>query len=325
MPEVSNRIAAIGLKWALFWSIIFCGISAYGGEWQWEAGSWREGRDLSDPSYERFTRAMELFREKTPTALARAQGSFAHLAKDEENPYWFESRLMLGACLLERGELEKSYKVLKGLLKDSPPPKVKEAALDAEVQIAEAYLSGVKKKVFGIRAFDSFSRAMRILREVLAADPNGRLARAVQIRMADSYYSRGNYLEAGLAYDVFLRRFSDDPAGSYCQLRLIQCRLKESRGANYDPVPYEESRDALKKSTKEQDPDLREEAERLLKEVRRTLAEKDFLIAEYYLKSKKPQAAAHYYRRVLAIYPDTIWAGKAEEQLATVTGESQGE
>jgi len=324
--EGFERATGSGLKFVFAGAIIFYVLSAYGSDWQWEGESWKKTQDISNPFYQRFQNAMELFQEKTPKALAGAEKAFALLAKEEENPYRFESRLMQGTCLFERGEPEKSYKVLKNLLKDSPPPKVRQAALDLEVQIAEAYLSGMKKKVFGIRAFDSFGRAMRILTEVLEQEPTGKSAPGVQMRIADAYYSRGNYLEAGLAYNIFLKRFPDNPERGYCQLRLVLCRLKESRGAEYDPVPYEESRDMLKRLIKEEeDATLRKQAEGLLKEVRSALAQKDFSIAEYYLKSGKPQAATGYYKRVVKIYPDTAWGRKAEEQLAKMATESQGE
>ncbi|QQR68193.1 MAG: outer membrane protein assembly factor BamD [Candidatus Brocadia sp.] len=53
----------------------------------------------------------------------------------------------------------------------------------------------------------------------------------------------------------------------------------------------------------------------MIQEIRVIEAEREYNIGEFYLRRKKPVAAAMYFGYVINDFPDTIWAEKADEKI----------
>ena len=58
-----------------------------------------------------------------------------------------------------------------------------------------------------------------------------------------------------------------------------------------------------------------EDAKRLIEEIRIIEAEREFNIGDFYLRRKKPAAAAMYFEYVKRDFPGTIWAERANERI----------
>lgn len=58
-----------------------------------------------------------------------------------------------------------------------------------------------------------------------------------------------------------------------------------------------------------------EDAKKMIQEIRVIEAEREYNIGEFYLRRKKPVAAAMYFGYVINDFPDTIWAEKADEKI----------
>ena len=295
--------------------IIIEGYATSGEEWRWEEGSWKkEPPRVTDRLDQEWQEALALYNAKSYESASKR---FLRLQKEEKNRYWFNARLMRAMCFLELGELEEAYKGFHKLLEDAPPEEIREGVLEGEMRIARQYLSGTKLKALGMRVFDGFDRAARILKEVADRDRSGLLAPEALLALGDGYFKRGDFLESALSYETLVKRFPSDERRMKAELYLTICRLKESRGPAYDPAPYIESRDALedflqKYGTREEAP----MAQELLKEVKETLAEQEYRVAQYYKRAKRPEAARRYLQSLVDNYADTTWGKKAEKELA---------
>ena len=58
-----------------------------------------------------------------------------------------------------------------------------------------------------------------------------------------------------------------------------------------------------------------EDAKRMIEEIWIIEAEREYNIGEFYLRRKKPSSAAMYFEYVIADFPGTIWAERANERI----------
>jgi outer membrane protein assembly factor BamD len=138
-----------------------------------------------------------------------------------------------------------------------------------------------------------------------------RIAEA-RLMLGDVYYDRGDYLTARAEYTRFLDRYAGSPGSAEAALgvcrSLSHLAPTPERDQGYTQEAITSCRNVVIdfSGTPES-----AEAARISNELRYTLAEKEFLNAEFYYRRKLWDAAIKYYEFVATLYPESEFAPQA--------------
>lgn len=234
----------------------------------------------------------------------------------ESHPLWPEVRLASAEALIGRREYHKAHIVLQELLARFGGTALTSEALRLEFIIAEAYLSGVKRKIWGIPLLSGEDVAFRILDEISANYPESRLAELAIKTKANHLFKNGEHALAELEYDRLLR---DYPQSRYHQVALRRSAdaiMASFAGVDYDEAALVEAQERYREFLLRypQDPD-RDDIERFLSAIDAARAEKEFSVGEYYERTNHLGSAIFYYQLVRDDWPETSAATKAIARL----------
>jgi len=211
---------------------------------------------------------------------------------------------------------DKAHATLQAFLNEFGGMALTDEALRLEFEVAEAYLSGVKKKVWGIFPVSGVDEGYKILDEISSDHTDSRLAELAIKTKADHMFMSGEHALSEIDYSRILR---DHPQSRYHQYALG--RSAEAALASFAGVEYDE---AALIEAEERYNDYRsryrvaadgEGVSAILTSLRESRAEKGFSIAQYYERTNHPGSAIFYYRSLRTQWPDTIAASKATERL----------
>ena len=183
-----------------------------------------------------------------------------------------------------------------------------------------------------------------------------------KLRIADDFYSRKKFTQAGMEYKDFLAVFAGDERSDYAQfmqaesyrgakeyaLASVEYRIliADYGYSEYiDDAFFLEGLCAFKmtqRSERDQtqsyvalarierflqifpDSPRREEALQVRDEIHAVLGKKSYQSAKLYFRAKHYGAAEIYFRKVVEAYPDTEWAGRSWYYIGYI-GQSKGE
>ena len=170
---------------------------------------------------------------------------------------------------------------------------------------------------------DTFGHAVRIYDRMRLDDPTGKLADDATIAAANANFTKGNYEKADQYYSDLRTHFPSSEHQFNAHYLGIQAKLRGYRGARYTGEALEET-DKLIQQVRRQFPqqarEHEQELDRAAREVRYLLAEREWLMAQYYTRRQEYGAARFYYDIVLKDYRDTPFADQAREEVGKLAG-----
>jgi outer membrane assembly lipoprotein YfiO len=224
--------------------------------------------------------------------------------------------LLTARALYASGDRIKAFYYCDELLDTYPESPFYQSAIELQYQIADAYLSGYKGKVLGLRVADMSDEAIEMLFRIQQRSPGSRLAEQALLRTADHYYAKGDYDLAGDAYAAYARGYTRSPEASRVRLRQAWAYLAQFRGLRFDATPVIDARAQLNDLLASNPELAREEnVPQLLDRIDSTLAQKAMGTADYYRRSGQPRAAAYLYNSLIEAYPESPEAEKAKAAL----------
>lgn len=251
---------------------------------------------------------------KTRGALSAVDGFIEKYG--ETDPSFPEVLIAKAEARLARRDFYKAYEVLEEFLSRFGGLALTDEALRLEFVIAETFLAGAKRKLWGIPVLSGEDVAFQILDEISAAYPESSLAELAVKTKADYLFSRGEHALAELEYTRLMR---DHPQSRYHRFAMLQtgeAALASFRGVEYDEASLIEARerfsDYLARWPGSYD---RERIGALLETIGEQQAEKELSIGAYYERTDHVTSAVYYYRSVIDNWPDTIAAAKATRRL----------
>lgn len=219
-------------------------------------------------------------------------------------------------ALIGRRDYDKAHKVLQAFLAQYDGIAQTPEALRLEFIVAEAYLGGVKRKLWGLAILSGEDVALRILDEIFTGHPESRYAELAVKRKADHFFDTGQFR---LAEDEYARLIRDYPRSQYLRLawrRAAEAALASFGGVEYDEAAlieaeerYREYQSRFPTEAAEEDVDL------ILYRITELRAEKEYAIGAYYERTDHLSSAVFHYRLVRTNFPDTIASGKAVLRL----------
>lgn len=237
------------------------------------------------------------------------------LERNSDDDRYYEAEYLRGETYFESGDYWKAVTRFQTVAENSAG-ELFHIANERCVDVARAFLSGQKRilwKVFRLPAYDD---GIEILDRVWEREPGTRLGEFALKVKADYYFDRG---DMDLAQDEYANLVLQYPSGRYVQpamLRTAEAAEAAFPGVKYDDRPLIEAEERYRQfqGTFPAYAERENVAERL-EGIRQQRAEKDLVIARWYERWRRPDAAQYYYRRILADWPDTLAEAEARARL----------
>ena len=238
------------------------------------------------------------------------------LVEHGDSPACEEAMNLAGQALINRGRYWDAYKWFERQISSYPNGAFFERALNREYLIADAFLNGRKRRALKIFRVPADEDGIEMLTRISTHAPGTKIAERSLLRVADFHFHRRQYVEAVDVYDEFIESHPQSGRRSYAMLQAAKSYLLSFRGVKWDDAPLLDARkrfevfaQAFPRAAE------RENIAGILKNIHVTLGHKVYHTARFYERTKHPQAAAFYYRKVIREYPDTHWAQSARGRL----------
>jgi outer membrane assembly lipoprotein YfiO len=241
-------------------------------------------------------------------------------------PRYPEALYLKGTAYLERGLYKESHEAYQALLNDFPASPYAEDALSGDFRVAEQYLAGKRKRVWGgLLWFRDREGGVTILDEIIANYSDTPLAEMAQMAKAEYYYGRGDFELAESEYATFARNYPRSRWHGRALLMSARSALARFPGVKFDDAALIEAQERFQQFQREY-PAMAEQqgTATTLKEIASTRADKTLDIGKFYQKTGHPQAAKFYYREITIRWPGTPASIEARRRL-TALGEPAGD
>ncbi|MFQ5495341.1 MAG: hypothetical protein ACE5EX_08150 [Phycisphaerae bacterium] len=215
-----------------------------------------------------------------------------------------------------RGRYYKAHQTLQQILSRFPASSQTGEALRLEYTIAETFLSGVKRRLWGLRILSARDTAFEVLDQISTDHPESRLGELSLKTKGDHLFAEGEYELAELEY---ARLLHDYPATQYHRFalrRVADAALAGFAGVEYDDAALIEADERFREyRTRYPLEAKREGVGLILDDLQEKRAEKAFRIGRYYERTQHLSSAVYYYRSVRLGWPDSIAAVKATRRM----------
>jgi tetratricopeptide (TPR) repeat protein len=202
-------------------------------------------------------------------------------------------------------------------------PKFFEEAIEYKFKIAQHYHKGAKKHILGMENMPKWvpagEEAISIYDEVITALPHHELAVQALFGKAQLLLKHEEFKSSIETFQVLIRRFPKHPlaAESYigvCQVYLVQSQ-KEYPDQDFLDLALINLRRFRANFPGD---DKIAIAEKMMLDMKEVYASDLYDTGRFYERTKKPHAAAIYYTRILAKYPETKVSEFANKRLGRI-------
>lgn len=205
------------------------------------------------------------------------------------------------------------------LIRKHPESSEYVTAIEREVDIAQAYLEGKRKKFLGLplRIESSRTTAEELLVRAQERMPGSRLAERAAIMLADYYYRVRDLDLSAEMYDIFLTNFPNSQYRRRAMRNRIYANIASFKGPEYDGLALLESRLQIQQFAREYPADAERAflTDALIARIDESTATQQLRAAEWYIKNDDDPAAAFTLRRLLREQPGTVAAARAIQIL----------
>jgi outer membrane protein assembly factor BamD len=151
--------------------------------------------------------------------------------------------------------------------------------------------------------------ARQYFRRVIDAFPQSQYQPEARIALADSYLEQGgpgNAILAVAAYREFLTLYPSAPRAAYAQFQAAEAYFRQMNNPDRDQTPTLQALDEYQRLLDVYpNSEYVERARERIQECRQTLARSEFMVGQFYQKTRKAwRAAIGRYERLLRQYPD---------------------
>lgn len=234
----------------------------------------------------------------------------------QSDPLYGEAMIAKAEALAGRREYYKAYVTIEALLAEFDDAALISEALRLEFVIAEAYLAGAKRKLWGIPLLSGEDVAYRILDDITTDHRDSRLAELAIKAKAEHMFRKGDHELAEVEYARLMREHTQSRYYPLALRRSAEAALAGFSGVDYDQAALVEAADRYSEYRVR----FPMRAERagvgpILDGIRETHAEKEYSIGAYYERTGHFGSAVFYYHWVREHWPETVAATKAATRL----------
>jgi outer membrane protein assembly factor BamD len=177
----------------------------------------------------------------------------------------------------------------------------------AEVMYQRAMNELQKKRGFPwIFTGTDYGTVLKLLKEIQLRYTFSPYSTLAELRTADTYFKKGEFEQASIEYEDFIKRHPSHEETPYATFRLGLSHYKQMRSYDRDPT---NTRETIKWFNlflqRYPDSTLRSEAEKMINECHERLARREIYIGNFYENRKNHKAAVERYKVVVDQYANT--------------------
>ncbi len=295
-----------------------CWVNAAFAYWIWtpKTGKWVNPRYAAkDNPQEQLDWAMSFYMaKKYPEAIKE----FKKLIKSYPNSSQAcDSQYFIGASLEETSKFYEAFLAYQKVIDIYPYTQKVEEVIEKEYRIGELYFAGHKDKFLGLDMYSSLDRALEIFQKVVDNAPYGKYAAASQYKVGIILRQLGRFDESKQA---FLKLAKNYPESTFAQEAKYQIGLAGYKTAPKTDYTQEETDSSIKEIREfikiNPESPLREDADRMLSDMKSKKAESLYKTAQFYERRKQFRSALIYYEDIVKDFSDTSWAAKSLERIS---------
>ncbi len=284
--------------------------------WIWtpKSGKWVNPKNLpKDNPKEQFAYALAFFDNNK---YEEAKREFRKLLKAyPKSAEAAESQYYLGLVEEKQGKLYEAYLAYQMVIDKYPFSERIGQIIEQEYKIAEKFMSGEKRKAFGID-LPVDNPAIEIFGKVVENSTYGPLAPKAQYKLGLVLKGLLRYYEAEEEFNKVVSRYPDSEWASAAKFQIATCRASLSKGSAYDQGAAQEAKERFEIFAKEHpDAVLSLEAEKNISQIRDKEAEANYNIGRFYEKQEIFESAKIYYNDIINNYTNCPWAKEAAVRL----------
>lgn len=212
-----------------------------------------------------------------------------------------EARFRQAQLLDQKGEIEDAFEAYDEFLQRYPGSPQYTAALNRQASMAQAAAEGdVKSSFLGLKTKLSLDKTVEMLGKVRDHAPKSQAAAKAQFTIGEAYQSKKKYKEA---IDAFRKLVNDQPNCAQAPealFRVGQILMENAERGNQNQANLDLAREAFNDYLIQYPGHSRNaEARKLIDKLGTRDLQRSFDIAEFYLKSGRPESAKVYYRDIV--------------------------
>ncbi|MFN7170752.1 MAG: outer membrane protein assembly factor BamD, partial [Candidatus Omnitrophota bacterium] len=245
---------------------------------------------------------------------------FKNLIKHYPNaPQACDAQYFIGRAYEEKGRFYEAFQAYQKVIDLYPYTQKVEEVIEREYRIGELYFTGHKDKFLGMNLVPPQERALEIFQKVVENAPYGQYAPPSQYKIGIILRNLGRFEEAKQAFLKLEKNYPDSEFAKEAKYQIGLSGYKISPKSEYT----QEETDASIKEVEEfllTNPHsaLKEDAEKVLNDLKNKKAESLFKTAQFYERQKYFDSAILYYEEIIKNFPNTSWAAKSLEQISII-------
>ena len=251
----------------------------------------------------------------------RARQEFRKLLKAyKDSPQAPEAQYYLGRCEEEQGDYDKAFLEYRKTIQVYPSTIRFDEILEREYRIANSFLSGKKRQLFGIAALlPARGKAVEILQAIVEDGPFSEYGLLAQYKLGEAHLALKDYEQAVSAFEQVVTRYPNAPLVDKARFQIAIASLRGTFRAGYDQSSTDLAIQELAVFIREYpQSDLVTEAKERVTGLREQRAEHDYQVGQFYERRQHPHAAITYYEAILERFAETSWASLAAERLTAL-------
>lgn len=244
-----------------------------------------------------------------------------HMLKGHpESPFAQDARYYLAQALYKRHRFQESNDILTTFLSKEGSMKRFEEAMELKFRLANGYFRGKRDHLFGSKFFPCLlsvpEKTLSLYDEVITAMPRHDLAAKSLHQKGLFYLKNQDYKESLEELQALIRRFPKHPLAveGYLSIHDVYLEKAQNEYANPDLLDLALINQRHFANHFPTEGRLKEGENKIL-QLKELLARDLMKVAAYYTKAKKQDAAKIYYSTIVARYPETPCAKKAQHLL----------
>lgn len=246
--------------------------------------------------------------EELGEAIARLKADFPEIAGADLDDFLAAEKYFAAGRFTKAG---RAYDTFFARYPESP---LYDAALDRELAIAQAYLSGHKKRVLKFINLKGYAEGVKVADKVIERAGDSPIAVRASVAVAQSYEKRARYEDAYQRWSQISSRWPTGETGMEALLGMARCKHAAYRGPKYDASDLVSAKSYYENFLKRYPEESKTyEIEKRLEQITEQLAYKEYTIAEYYDRTGSAESADIYCRMVQGQWPDSTGAKKAKD------------
>lgn len=277
-----------------------------------------------EPDPERAKDAQTMSRARALLASGKADdaenllSAFIGAPDAHDSPYFPEALYLRGSARLARRDEFDSLYDFERVVKEFPESEMFTPALEKELEVADLYLGGLRKRVLGMRVESGVSVAEEIILRINERLPGSALAEKALLRLADYYYEARDLPMAVETYDVFLSLYPRSVSRSRALQRRVYANIAQFKGPAHDAGKLVEAAYQIEDFQREFPLDAARlgMSDALLARLDESRAEQLLQTGRWYLDRDDPAGAKITLGRLIRTHPGT---GAAQDALAIFT------